>query len=123
MAFVGNWKIKGVVETSALIKVKRVFGGKNDGGMYQSLIHVYEPTGEVLLEELNGPPAPYVEGADAVRLAYYALGLQHPELIPDQPVVPPGNDVLNGFRAEEKDAPQEVRVDWYQRIKNFFRIS
>lgn len=123
MAFVGNWKLKGVVETSALIKVKRVFGGKNDGGAYQSLIHVYDPASEVLLEEFNGPPAPYVEGVDAVRLAYWALGLQHPELMADQSVIPPPNEVLNAFRGEANTAPDEVRFTWYQRIKNYFRIS
>lgn len=81
----GKWKLKGVVEIDALVKVRRVFGGKVDGG-YMSVVQVLDPDSKVVLDELNGPRFPYVPGEDPLTVAYYALAQAYPALEEDQAI-------------------------------------
>lgn len=108
---IGKWKLKGVVEIDAKIKVRRVFGGKADGG-YMSVVQVIDPASGVVLDELNGPHAPYVPGEDALTIAYAALQRAFPALEEDQEVEVSQKilDALEALHKPAAPAPAPVPV-------------
>lgn len=112
--FRGPWKLKkgaGMEVSGALIKLNYAVSRKGEGVF--SLFRAYESQAHleasIHCDEFNGPIAPLLPNYSALRMAYWGLGLKHPELVADEADELP-DDVRTAFGliVVPEPAPQSI---------------
>lgn len=108
MALIGKWKLKGVREIDAKVKVQHAFdwGKSLTPDAYILIIDaetgfVWEPV-NMLDRNYAQMKLPYIAGEDPVRVAYYVLEHEHPTLVPDQPIDPAPQALVDWLAARDE---------------------
>lgn len=125
--FIGKWIQNGMEFPNALVVIRHAVSRK-DGivsvfDVYESEAHRAAGVAITGVAGVNGPVVPVVENMNAARNAYFALGIEYPELIPDEDAGAVPQEIINAFTPPEPSDESIEELSWSQKVLNFFKWS